>query len=177
MTLPRRGRTHKGLNPLPQRSQGVKVPEPPPPTSTGVAPTRAPSSLGRAGASSEDRQTHLPFGSMLCSALLRSSSLPPSSPSRQLLFRLLPRLPLPTCLATCQLPTAASQLSAPLLYRSLAAAHAHAGWGPHCRTLGLVVPIFRARRYTRRATQPMPDRVGSVSQAASLHRLSLFGKT
>nr|KAF6296043.1 hypothetical protein mMyoMyo1_009173 [Myotis myotis] len=79
MTLPLRGRTHKGLNPLPQSSQGVKVPEPPPPTSTGVAPTRAPSSLGRAGASSEDRQTHLPFGSMLCSAQF-SSSLPPSLP-------------------------------------------------------------------------------------------------
>lgn len=80
MTLPRRGRIHKGLNPLPQSPQGVKVPEPPPPTSTGVAPTRAPSSSGRAGALAEDRQTHLPSGSMLRSVLLRLllfSSLPP----------------------------------------------------------------------------------------------------
>lgn len=75
-----RGRIHKGLNPLPQSPQGVKVPEPPPPTSTGVAPTRAPSSPGRAGALAEDRQTHLPSGSMLRSVLLRLllfSSLPP----------------------------------------------------------------------------------------------------
>lgn len=82
MTLTPRGRIHKGLNPLPQSPQGVKVPEPPPPTSTGVAPTRAPTSLGPAGASAEDRQTHLPFGSMLCSAQFSSasssfSSLPP----------------------------------------------------------------------------------------------------
>ncbi|KAF6094694.1 hypothetical protein HJG60_011804 [Phyllostomus discolor] len=121
MTLPPRGWIHKGLNPLPQSPQGVKVPEPPPPTSTGVAPTRASSSLGRAGASSEDRQTHLPFGSMLCSAQFSTSSSFPPSPFRQLLFRLLPQLPLPTCLSTCQLPTAVSQPSAPLLYRRLSA--------------------------------------------------------
>lgn len=121
MTLPPRGWIHKGLNPLPQSPQGVKVPEPPPPTFTGVASTRAPRSLGPAGASSEDRQTHLPFGSMLCSAQFSaSSSFPPSSPY-QLLFRLLPQLPFPTCLSTCQLPTAASQPSAPLLYRSQSA--------------------------------------------------------
>ena len=33
----------------------------------------------------------------------------------------IPQLPLPTCLSTCQLPTAASQPSAPLLYRSRSA--------------------------------------------------------
>ena len=63
------GPSHKGLNPLPQSPQGVKVPKPPPPTSTGVAPSRAPRSLGPAGASAEDRQTHLPFGSMLSAQL------------------------------------------------------------------------------------------------------------
>lgn len=124
MTLPPRGRTHKGLSPQPQSPQGVKVPEPPPPTSTSVAPTRAPSSLGRAGALSEDRQTHLPFGSMLCSAQFSSASssfppsllplptapLPPPPPASSPSFP--SQLPLPTCLSTCQLPTAPSQLSA-----------------------------------------------------------------
>lgn len=84
MTLPPRGRIHKGLNPLPQSPQGVKVPEPPPPTSTGVAPTRAPSSQfprpGRSLSRGQTNSSPLWLDARLSSdlhRLLLFSSLPP----------------------------------------------------------------------------------------------------